>query len=110
MSDTTLRKFSKAVETLRAVDATLPVQTLAALLAVAITEGENVNSIAAKVDLSQSSASRNISSLTALDWRKKPGLKLVEYQIDPMNLTQKQLFLTDKGRNLIRKLIEILEG
>ena len=110
MSDTNIRKFLKAVEALRTVDATLPVQALAAFLAIAINEGENVNSIAAKVDLAQSSASRNISSLTAWDWRKKPGLKLVEYREDPMNLSQKNLYLTERGKNLIRKLSEILEA
>lgn len=109
MSDSTIRNLLKAVETIRAVDATMPVQALAAFLAIAIYEGENVNSIATRVDMPQSSASRNISSLTAWDWRKKPGLKLVEYREDPMNLSQKTLYLTPKGKRLIETIQELLE-
>lgn len=108
--DTSVRKLFKAIELFRTVDATIPAQTIACFLAIAQKEGENINSIAAKVDMPQSAASRNISSLTSWDWRKKPGLKLVEYREDPMNLAQKPLFLTDKGKNLIHKLADALGG
>ena len=108
--DTSVRKLFKAIELFRTVDATIPAQTIASFLAIPQKEGENINSIAAKVDMPQSAASRNISSLTSWDWRKKPGLKLVEYREDPMNLAQKPLFLTDKGKNLIHKLADALGG
>ena len=87
-TDTSIRKLFRAIEVFRSVDATIRSQTVACFLAIAIHEGENINSIAAKLDMPQSAASRNISILTSWDWQKKTGLKLVEYRTDPMQHCQ----------------------
>lgn len=105
-----IRRLLNVVQCIRSVDPTMPIQGLAALLTIAIEEGQNINSVADKTAMAQSAASRNISSLTDWDWRKKPGLNLVEYRTDPMNLSQKTLYLTDKGRSLIQKIVAVKEG
>lgn len=107
-SDNTLRRLFKSVDLVRLVDASLPIQTFAAFLAVGIEEGQSINSVGAKVGISQSSASRNLSSLSDWDWKKKEGLKLVEYRQDPMNLSVKNVHLTAKGRNLLEHIVNQL--
>lgn len=105
-----LRRLYKCVETMRGVDAILPMQTFAAFLVVALDDGQSITAIGDKIGLSQSAASRNLSSLGDWDWRKKVGLKLVEYRQDRMNLSVKTCHLTPKGQKLVATLVEILEG
>lgn len=100
------RKLFNALNIVRMVDATIPMQNFMALLAVAIEEGQNINEIGRKVGISQSSASRNLSSLSDWDWKKREGLRLVEYKQDPMNLTIKNMFLTRKGHNLVTQILD----
>jgi DNA-binding MarR family transcriptional regulator len=110
MQSSDLTRLYLAVDAVRTVSASLPTQTFAALLAVALEEGLNINQIGVKIGIAQSSASRNIAALTAWDWKKRPGLKLVEYRQDPMNLSIKTVHLTKAGRQLIEHLILILGG
>jgi DNA-binding MarR family transcriptional regulator len=110
MPTSELTRLYLAVDAVRTVSASLPTQTFAAFLAVALEEGLNINQIGAKIGIAQSSASRNIAALTAWDWKKRPGLKLVEYRQDPMNLSIKTVHLTKAGRQLIEHLILILGG
>lgn len=109
-ADIIVRRLFKAVDTVRLLDATLPIQTFAALLAVAIEEGQSINTVGQKVGISQSAASRNLSSLSDWDWKKKEGLKLVEYRQDPMNLSIKTVYLTAKGRKLLDHIIASMQA
>jgi DNA-binding MarR family transcriptional regulator len=107
-ADTVLRRFLKAIEALRVLDATMQIQSVAALLAAAVEEGQTINEIGRKIDVTPSSASRNLSSLGELDWKKRPGLQLVEYRISPVNLSEKRVYLTSKGKKVIEQLVSIL--
>lgn len=107
-TEMSIRKLFNALNLIRLVDATIPMQNFMALLAVAIEEGQNINEIGRKVGISQSSASRNLSSLSDWDWKKKEGLKLVEYRQDPMNLSVKNIYLTRKGQTLVHQIIDTL--
>ena len=109
-TDGQLRKLFLTVDAMRTVDASLPMQTFAAFLAVGLEEGLSINQIGVKIGIAQSSASRNVAALSAWDWKKKTGLKLVEYHQDPMNLSVKTVHLTKSGRQLIEHLILILGG
>lgn len=106
----TLRKLYRVVDAMRKVDSTLPMQTFAAFLIVAIEEGINVSQIGEKVGIAQSSASRNIATLSDWDYTKKTGLKLVEYKTDPMNLSTKTIHLSNKGGKLVDELISAMKG
>lgn len=105
-----VRKLFNALNLVRLVDATIPIQNFMALLAVAIEEGQSVSDIGKKAGISQSAASRNISTLSEWDWKKKVGLKLAEYREDPMNLSTKKIYLTKKGHTLVSQIVETLFG
>lgn len=103
-----LGRLQKVIESIRLLDATLPIQTFTTFLVIARQEGQSVNEIGNRIGLAQSSASRNVSALTEWDWRKKTSLKLVEYRQDPMNLSIKTVWLTAKGRGLVEQIIDTL--
>lgn len=107
---TVLRRLYKVVDAMRAIDATLPMQTFAAFLQVALEDGQNVSQIGVKIGLAQSSASRNIATLSDWDYTKKTGLKLVEYRVDPMNLSTKTIHLSNKGSKLVDTLLSSMKG
>jgi DNA-binding MarR family transcriptional regulator len=108
-SETTLRRLLSAVNTVRLIDAAMPIQTFAAFLVISIQEGQTINQVGDKIGLTQSSASRNVSALSDWDWRKKEGLKLVEYRQDPMNLSVKNIYLTGKGKQLMTHLVNAIQ-
>lgn len=105
-----LRRLYKVLDAMRAIDSTMPVQTFAAFLVVALDEGINVSKIGEKIGIAQSSASRNIATLSDWDYTKKTGLKLVEYRQDPMNLTTKTVHLSNKGSKLVNDMLAAMKG
>lgn len=107
---TNLRRLARAIESARMVDSTMPVQTLAAFLVIAAEEGQTITAIGNKVGIPSSSATRNVSALSDWDWKKKVGLKLVEYRQDPMNLSVKNVFLTKKGQHLAEQMAVAIGG
>ena len=104
-----LQRLFQAIDVVRLVDATLPIQTFAAFVAVALQQGQSISALGAKVGISQSAASRNLSALSDWDYKKKVGLKLVEYRQDPMNLSIKTVHLTARGQNLVEHVINQLQ-
>lgn len=119
MDDTSavMRQLARAVDAVRAIDAELPIQTLAMLIAVALEEGKTVHELGEKTGLAQSSASRNVAHLSDFSSFKdpktgkhRPGLKLVEYRQDTSNFSRKNVHLQHKGRKLIEHLVFILTG
>ena len=104
-----LRRLFQAVDVVRLVDATLPIQTFAAFVAVALQQGQSISAIGEKVGISQSAASRNLSALSDWDYKKKVGLKLVEYRQDPMNLSIKTVHLTARGQNPVEHVVNQLQ-
>ena len=106
----TIRRLYKVVDAMRKVDSTLPMQTFAAFLVVALDEGMNVSQIGERVGIAQSSASRNVATLSDWDYTKKTGLKLVEYRTDPMNLSTKTVHLSNKGGKLVDEILTALKG
>ena len=106
----TIRRLYKVVDAMRKVDSTLPMQTFAAFLVVALDEGMNVSQIGERVGIAQSSASRNVATLSDWDYTKKTGLKLVEYRTDPMNLSTKTVHLSNKGGKLVDDILTALKG
>lgn len=103
-----LTSLYRSIDTVRMIDANLPTQTFAALLSIAMKEGQSVKEVAEAIGIAQSSASRNISMLSNWDWKKKAGLCLVEYRQDPQNLTVKNIYLTVKGKRVIDQILHIL--
>jgi DNA-binding MarR family transcriptional regulator len=111
-----LKRLAKVIEAMRAIDEQLPIQTLGALLAIALKEGQSVSELEKALGMAQSSMSRNIAYLS--DWKATknaagqhlPGLKLVEYRQDLENFTKKNVYLKKLGRSAIEHVVYILLG
>lgn len=58
--------------------------------------------------LSQSSVSRNVSSLGAKDWRGGPGLDLVVQRHEPSQGKTYELHLTKRGKELASRLLAVV--
>lgn len=103
-----LTRLKRAIDIVRTLDANLPTQAIAALLAIAQKEGRSVKDISDAIGIAPSSGSRNISMLSDWDWKKRTGLALVEYRIDRMTMTTKNVHLTQKGKLVIEQLVHVL--
>jgi DNA-binding MarR family transcriptional regulator len=105
------RKLSSVLSAVRVVDDRMPVQELACFLEVASRDGEmGIMELSGILGISQSSASRNVSALSAWHYRKKAGLGLVETVVDPMELRKKNVILTAKGKRLLEQITNILNS
>jgi DNA-binding MarR family transcriptional regulator len=106
-ADSTVRRLESFLSQIRVLDDAMPVQQLACFLAIAHREGQSIVELSRSLGLAQSSASRNVSSLSDWDWEKRPGLDLVETKVDPLELRKKQVVLTSKGRRLVEQIESI---
>jgi DNA-binding MarR family transcriptional regulator len=105
------KKLSLILSVVRDIDDTMPVQELACFLEVASRDGEmGIMELSGILNISTSSASRNISALSEWHYRKKQGLGLVQTVVDPMELRKKNVILTAKGKRLIEQINDILNS
>lgn len=106
-----VRKLSSVLSAVRLVDGTMPVQELACLLEIAQRDGDiSIMELSTLLGVSQSSATRNVQAMTDLTSKKKPGLELVETQVDPMDMRKKYVHLTPKGKRLIEQITNTLNS
>ena len=76
------------------------------LLNVYMNEGLNQRRLLDILDMTSVTAlSRNLADLSRRTSSKKVGPDLVELRFDEMNLRQKTIHLTPKGRRLMKKLL-----
>jgi DNA-binding MarR family transcriptional regulator len=77
------------------------------LLNVFAHEGINQRGLLTLLDLTSVTAlSRNLADMSALTSAKKPGPGLIELRFDPMNLRQKSIHLTQRGRKIISQILQ----
>ncbi len=89
----------------------ITVQRLLILLAVYANEGLSQRELLEKLDgCSITALSRNLADLSSLTSKKRPGPGLVESRVDPMNLRLRRLFMTPKGRRLVKRIDRALAG
>ena len=107
----TLNKLAVAIDILREVDPELQAQTLATLIEVARhPDGIKMQELAARVNISQSSVSRNISAMSHTHRVGKPGYNLVIAFEDPTERRRKIVRLTPNGQRLVKRLLAALES
>ena len=82
----------------------MPLQYVTAFLLVAEEEGLGVGEYAKRANVSISVMSRHLQDIGDRDRNKEPGFGLVTSRANPMNLREKEVFLTDKGRAVRHKL------
>lgn len=108
-----LREIANLVTDNMSVNITM--HTLETLLAVAEDEGLTITEYAKKLRTSMNTVSRQLLDLgdrgrpDKKTGQAKPGFKLVEPVIDPMDLRSKTYRLTPKGRNFVNSIVNILE-
>jgi DNA-binding MarR family transcriptional regulator len=100
---------------LRALDAftgernAIPTQYIRAFLLIALDEGKTVGEYAIKSGVSPSVMSRHVLDIGEFRRTKQPGLGLVYSKPNVMNLREHNVFLTDKGRALLHKIVRHME-
>ncbi len=80
------------------------------LLLIAEKPGESVSWLAQESGLSISGAQRVLSALGKADRQGRPGPTLIEEVADPHRLNRNLLFLSENGRDLIVKVMYILNN
>lgn len=89
----------------------ITVQRLLILLAVYANEGLSQRELLEKLDgCSITALSRNLADLSSLTSKKRTGPGLVESRVDPMNLRLRRLFMTPRGRRLVKRIDRALAG
>lgn len=96
----------------RAIDPDLTLSYAEAFLAVAEKPGHGPTEYAKSLGSVQPVVSRLLHELGSRSRRKErtEGLGLVEWNIHPESLRNKQYFLTPKGESLKEKVVAILQG
>ena len=98
-------RLMATLSAIREIDEELPTQTAQCLIAVALQPGLTMADLGDRVGLSQASCSRNMASLGPWHRLGKPGFGLVETIEDPVDRRRKIMFLTQKGRERISKIL-----
>lgn len=103
-----LDKANNLFQAFRTLDSTMPLQIAYTFILCAAHEGESIGDIARRAGFAVSTTSRHILDLGEFDRFKRPGYKLVETRMDPMELRRKTVHLTPKGKNLLNQIISTM--
>ena len=109
-----LKPISQAaafIRMLRILSADMPMQQAEVLLQVALNpKGMQMGDLAKKTSLSPASVSRNISALSVYNRPDKPGMGLIDVNIDPVDPRRRVASLTQKGKVFMTKLMRTLSS
>ena len=100
--------FMDLLRQLQKIDTEFPLQYALCLAEISVNEGLSLTSLAEKVNLSLSTISRIVGSLSEYRQNGQP-YGLVEIKISVEERRRKELYLTPKGRALIQKISKLLE-
>jgi DNA-binding MarR family transcriptional regulator len=89
---------------------TLPLRCVQAFFLVAQEEGLTVSEYARRAGMSRTSMSRNIADLTTRNRAKKDGHALLVKRENDENLCERRVYLTDKGKQLLELVTNVMEG
>lgn len=103
-----MRSMFNVFGKLRELHAEMPVQQIMVLHYIALHEGCTQREVSRDLDMPPSSSSRNIAALSSVHRLGKEGLGLVTWVDDPLDRRAKILMLTERGRTLMRRLIETI--
>lgn len=103
-----ITNMQRIAQEFRHLDREMQIQTIMAFLFIAEKEfmGQEctVQDVGHFLDLTSASATRNVQALGAWHRHDKPGHGLVETFENPRRRTQKFIKLTDKGKNLLKRI------
>lgn len=105
----TLTNLFAAVQLLREEAPELPIQQLHLFLAIAMDEGVGTKDLEQRYGYTNAATSRNVTALYKYPGQGRSGLDWVRWQPSPMDGRKRELFLTDKGKEVIEKVLNRLE-
>ncbi|WLS08899.1 hypothetical protein Q9314_03765 [Shinella sumterensis] len=100
-----LRELYRYTEVLRELNAEMPMQMASVFLMIAMKPGVHQRDLPDLVGLSQSSVSRNVHALAAVNRHGRPGLGLVEQRAGSPGTKTPELHLSAAGKVLVGKLM-----
>ncbi len=108
----TLRVLDRALRFARAkLSPDITAQRLLILIAVYFHEGLSQRELLQHLESTSITAlSRNLADLSGRTSRKMPGPELLELRTDPLNLRIKRVYLTRKGKRLMKRWLEVSGG
>lgn len=110
MNTRNLNILKNMLTTLRAEAPELPIQQLQIFVAVALNEGTTARALERPTGMTQASIGRNVNALCRYAGGGREGLGWLETRVDPRDLRAKPLYLTDKGREVLDKVMTCMEG
>jgi DNA-binding MarR family transcriptional regulator len=105
VSLTDINKQLRIFETLRHLDAQMPVGQIEFFLNAAKMQPCTLTEIAQACDAKMTTASRYLANLAAVGQFKETGLNLLKAQENPMNRRQKLVELTPEGERLLETIV-----
>ncbi len=107
---TAVRKSLRVLEEFSRHYPNCPIQIAHTFLLVVLNEGKSMRELGDIAGLPQSTMSRHLLDLGPRNRWKEPGLKLVKHRYDPMEMRKKQYTLSPKGRALVKRIVNIING
>lgn len=107
-----VERLIACIEEFRKLSEQFPPQTMLVFLEVARNgdKGTTMTNLAQAFGMSQSAISRNVTTLSKVNWHKTPGLDLVDIQPDPYDFRRKLIKLNAKGRRIAKSFEALMEG
>tara|TARA_R110002126_G_scaffold13118_3_gene56758 strand:- start:278304 stop:278678 length:375 start_codon:yes stop_codon:yes gene_type:complete len=100
--------FLNMLQKLREVDGEFPLQYSICLAEIAMDEGMSLTALSKKAGLSLSTVSRIVGALSQYRQNGNP-YGLVELKVSPQERRRKELYLSDKGRTLMKSIGRVLD-
>lgn len=100
-----MERLLRAIEIFREFDTAFPASYMAAFLYVALRPGKGPSEIGESLGVAQAAASRLVLEIGQKSRHGGEGLGLVDSVPDPADMRARKLFLTAKGRQLLRRLL-----
>lgn len=104
----TTNRFLNVLQMLRDIDGEFPLQYSICLAEISMNEGMSLTDLSKKIGLGLSTVSRIVGALSNYRQNGNP-YGLVEIKISAVERRRKELYLTDKGRQLLNKISAEIE-
>jgi DNA-binding MarR family transcriptional regulator len=108
MTNPDMDRMCRVMDLLRKFDKEVPAQVLACFFYIVSRDNCHKTAMEEDLEMSNSSASRNMDRLTEQHRLNKAGMGLVVKQEDPTNRRRLQLRLSTEGEDLIKQIESIL--
>ena len=101
-------KVSQLFDLFREIQVDLPIGAARVFMAVVMDEGAYQNDVADRIGMPKATCSRNMRLLSPRLGPGKDGHGLVEFRVSAIDARFKNVYLTDTGRALKTRIMEIL--